>query len=173
MLSKLLLLKQSVGGKGIFKMNQYSRREATCDYCGKVQNRHNLKVHTDTPQKGKLVKERLKRQSAVTDFLLGGGSKKAKETEPTVTLEEELNTVDQDDNERDEIETTFGLKPGWLAGPSAQLKLAGKIKCGWYPDTTDTMIIQPCFSPAHHKLRIQILIRNGTEEPIRKYLKCI
>ena len=37
MLAKLLLLKQSVGGKGIFKMNQYSRREATCDYCGKVQ----------------------------------------------------------------------------------------------------------------------------------------
>ena len=37
MLAKLLLLKQSVGGKGIFKMNQYSRREATCDFCGKVQ----------------------------------------------------------------------------------------------------------------------------------------
>ena len=46
----------------------------------------------------------------MTDFLLGGGSKKAKVTEPTVTLEEELNTVDQDDNERDEIEKTAGLK---------------------------------------------------------------
>ena len=40
----------------------------------------------------------------MTDFLLGGGSKKAKVTEPFVTLEEELNTVDQDDNEIDEIE---------------------------------------------------------------------
>ena len=46
----------------------------------------------------------------MTDFLLGGGSKKAKVTEPTVTLEEELNTVDQDDSERNEIETTAGLK---------------------------------------------------------------
>ena len=33
---------------------------------------------------------------------------------------------------------------GWLAGPAAQQNVAGKIKCGWYPDTTDTMIIQPC-----------------------------
>ena len=33
---------------------------------------------------------------------------------------------------------------GWLAGPVAQPNVAGKIKCGWYPDTTDTMIIQPC-----------------------------
>ena len=32
---------------------------------------------------------------------------------------------------------------GWLAVPAAQQNVAGKIKCAWYPDTTDTMIIRP------------------------------
>ena len=56
-------------------MNQYSRGQSTCDYCGKVMNRHNLKAHTDTLHQGKQVKERLKRQSNVmTAFLVGAGS---------------------------------------------------------------------------------------------------
>ena len=31
----------------------------------------------------------------------------------------------------------------WLVGPLAQPNVAGKNKCGWYPDTMDTMFLQP------------------------------
>ena len=68
--------------------HQYSRTEAQYDYCGEKLNRHNIKAHTDSKHKGLPVKERFKRQSTLADFVTTG-PKKAKLTEPAVTLEEE------------------------------------------------------------------------------------
>ena len=91
--------------------HQYSRTEAQYDYCGEKLNRHNIKAHTDSKHKVLPVKERFNRQSTLCDFVTTG-PKKAKLTEPDVTLEEE------DDASAASYPVTI-LAAKWLAGPAS------------------------------------------------------